>query len=186
MRFDQFIEQSGIAVSPVDSIDGFIVDVGLPSEWAPLDSVHGVRVWIWRCDPHITEFCANAVLTMHCIDAPLEAGEMFAMLSEQQAHMLSGSRIEQNELGAAKEGPGFTGTFAMIFASPFGPIGSVSRSRIITADRRTLVAQLTITAMQDSPVDRTNIWLSVTPGASGDSVSRYCNEGSFRASSDGH
>ncbi|BBN48955.1 hypothetical protein MOKP45_37130 [Mycobacterium avium subsp. hominissuis] len=42
-----------------------------------------------------------------------------------------------------------------------GAIESVSRSRIITAEEETLIAQLTMTVLRDSPVERANIWLAV-------------------------
>lgn len=43
-----------------------------------------------------------------------------------------------------------------------GAIESVSRSRIITAEEETLIAQLTMTVLRDSPVERANIWLSTS------------------------
>ena len=46
-----------------------------------------------------------------------------------------------------------------------GTIDSASQTRIITAGQETLIAQLTVTALHDSPVDRAHIWLTVRPGA---------------------
>ena len=44
-------------------------------------------------------------------------------------------------------------------------IGSLSLSRIVTTQRQTLIAQLTVTALLDSPVDWDSIWFYLKPGA---------------------
>jgi len=41
----------------------------------------------------------------------------------------------------------------------------VTRTRIITGPGETLIAQLTLTALHDSPVDWTSIQMSVMPAA---------------------
>lgn len=53
----------------------------------------------------------------------------------------------------------------MQIAHELGTIDSVSRSRIITEGQETLIAQLTMTALHESPVKQANIWLSVRMGA---------------------
>lgn len=171
MRFDEFVEKYGIAVSPFDRFVGFAVEVGVPPGWEPFDSTPGMRVWVCRSDPRIEEFCANAVLTMHRVEAALDAGEVFTMLVEQQLQSVPGCHELHRELTVATEGAGSVGALAMQIAQKLGTIDSVSRSRIITAERDTLIAQLTVTALHDSPMDRANIWLSVRMGGAAGPVS---------------
>ncbi|MDD7814689.1 LpqN/LpqT family lipoprotein [Mycobacterium sp. CSUR Q5927] len=161
MRFDEFVALNGVALSPVDRFDGFAVDVGVPPDWEPFDSAAGIGVWICRSDPRIDQFCANAVLTLHHVEAPLDAADVFAMLSEQQLQSVPGCRELHRELATATEGPGVTGVLTMQINHELGVLDSVSRSRIITTEQETLIAQLTVTALHDSPVDRENIWLAV-------------------------
>jgi hypothetical protein len=171
MRFDEFVEGHGVAVSPVDEFAGFVVEVGIPEDWDPFDSAPGMRVWIWRSDPRIHEFCANAVLTMHRVEAVLDPGDVFAMLVDQQLQSVPGSHEVHRELAAATEGVGVVGAIAMHITRELGTIASESRSRIITAEQETLIAQLTVTALHDSPVDRADVWLTVRRGASAGLVS---------------
>jgi hypothetical protein len=49
----------------------------------------------------------------------------------------------------------------MSIESQFGTIDSISRTRIITGAEETLIAQLTLTALHDSPVNWDNIHLRV-------------------------
>lgn len=161
MRFDEFVEKRGVAVFPVDRFAGFVVEVGVPTDWDLFDSALGMQVWVCVDDPRIDEFCANAVLTMHRVEAALEAGEVFAMLAEQQRQTVPGSQELHRELAAAAEGAGIAGALFMQIIGELGTIASVSRSRIITTEQETLIAQLTVTALHDSPVDRATIWLSV-------------------------
>lgn len=163
MRFDEFIAGNGVAVSAVDRFDGFAVDVGVPPDWDPFDSAPGIGVWVCRGDPRIGQFCPNAVLTLNHVEVPLDAAGVFAMLSEQQLQSVPGSRERYRELAAATGGPGVTGVLAMQISHELGILDSVSRSRIITIEQETLVAQLTVTALHTSPVDRENIWLAVRP-----------------------
>lgn len=165
MRFDEYLEEHGVAVSPVDRFAGLVVRVGVPRGWEPFDSAVGARVWVCRTDPRIDVFGANAVLTMHRVEAPLDAGEVFAMLSEQQSQSVPGCRELQREFAPAADSLGFRGLLALEIASELGRIDSVSRSRIIAAAEGTLIAQLTVTALQDSPVEQTPIRLSVHKGA---------------------
>lgn len=165
MRFDEFLAQNGIAAFPVDRFDGFTVDVGVAPDWEPFDSAVGIGVWVCRSDPYSDKFCANAVLTLHHVDDSLDAGDVFAMLSEQQVRLIPGCRELNRELAAATEGAGIAGILTMQINHQLGTIDSISRSRIITTERATLIAQLTLTVLHDSPVDRENIWLSVRLGA---------------------
>lgn len=165
MRFDEFLKKHGTRFSPVDRFAGFLVEVGLPPGWEPFESAVGVRVWVCRTDPQITVFCANAVLTMHRVEAPIDAGEVFAMLVEQQLQSVPGSRERHRELAAAAEGRGVVGALATEISHELGAIESVSRSRIVPAEREILIAQLTVTALKNSPVERAGVWLSVRTGA---------------------
>lgn len=165
LRFDEFVERAGISVSPVDRFSGCVVEVGAPPGWELLDSAVGVRVWVCRTDPRIDEFCANAVLTMHRVEALLDAREALTMLVEQQLESVPGCHELHREIAAATEGAGVVGALAMQITHELGTIESVSRSRIITTEQETLIAQLTVTALHDSPVDRANVWLTVRAGA---------------------
>ncbi len=174
MLFDQYVRTRNIGISPVDHFDGLTTEVGLPPEWEPFESSPGMQVWFWRRDPRITEFGANAVLTMHLLDEALDAVEVFAMLCEQQVQMVPGALELHRESAVASEGPGIAGSLAMNTESQFGVIGSVSLSRIITTERQTLIGQLTITALRDSPVEWEKIWLYVKPDvAAGSNSSGY-------------
>jgi hypothetical protein len=165
MRFDEFVENYAVPVSPVDRFAGLVVKVGVPPGWEPFDSAPGVHVWFCRNDPRIDDFCANAVLTMHRVDAVLDAGEVFTMLVEQQLQSTPSCYELHRELAAATDGPGVVGALAMHVAHDRGTIDSRSRSRIITTEREVLIAQLTVTALGDSPVARANVWLTVRTGA---------------------
>lgn len=165
MRFQDFLQENGFAASPVERFDGFVVEVGAASGWNPFDSGLGLRVWVCRNDPLINDFCANAVLTMHCVDAVLDAREVFSMLAEQQAHMVPGCHQLLCEWAAATEGAGVVGTLILDMPQTCGLIISESQSRIIATDRETLIAQLTVTALHNSPVNRSDVWLTVTKGA---------------------
>jgi len=171
MRFDEFVEAHAVVVSPVDEFAGFVVEVGIPADWTPFDSAPGMRVWIWRTDPHIHEFCANAVLTLHRVEAVLDPGEVFAMLVAQQLQSVPGSHELHRELASATDGVGMVGALAMHITRELGTIDSESRSRIITAEQETLIAQMTVTALDDSPVNRADVWLTVRRGASAGPVS---------------
>ena len=165
MRFDDYARARNIGIGPVDHVNGVVVEVGLPPEWEPFNSSPGMQVWFWRGDPRIAEFGANAVLTMNIAEEPLDPFEVFAMLCEQQVGMVPGAVELHRESAAASEGPGIAGSLAMNIDSQFGTIGSVSLSRITATTRGTLIAQLTITALGDSPVNWESIWLYVKPCA---------------------
>jgi hypothetical protein len=159
------VEEHGLAVSPVDRFAGFFVEVGVPPGWEPFDSAIGVRVWACRDDPFIDEFCANAVLTMHRVEAPLDPADVFTMLAEQQLQSAPRCRELRRELGPAGESVGVQGLLTMQITHERRAIDSASQSRIIPAGQETMIAQLTVTALRDSPVDRAHIWLTVRPGA---------------------
>ncbi|BBZ75761.1 hypothetical protein MANY_10980 [Mycolicibacterium anyangense] len=84
MRFDEFVGDHAISVIPVDRHIGCEVRVELPLGWEPFDEAPGVAVWVCRSDPFAKEFCANAVLTMHRVEAALDCAQVFTMLAEQQ------------------------------------------------------------------------------------------------------
>ena len=115
-------------------------------------------------EPRIKDFGANAVLTMHVMESVLDGATVFSALCEQQLHMLSGGRELKRELSTATEGPGYTGLFVTQLTADVGTVDSVARSRIVTTDSETLIAQLTVTALHDSPVDWSAIWLTVETG----------------------
>jgi hypothetical protein len=75
------------------------------------------------------------------------------------------------DLAAATERAGVAGALAMQITHELGTIDSVSRTRIITTEQETLIAQLTVTALHDSPVDRSNVWLTVRMDAAAGPVS---------------
>lgn len=164
MRFDEFLDVRGIVASPVDRFSGFVVEVGVPGGWEPFDSGVGARVWVWRDDPCVDVFCANAVLTMHRVAAPLIPAEVFAMLVEQQlATVASTSELHRN-IAPANEGAGVLGTLEMRITHELGTINSSSQSRIIMTEQETLIAQLTVTALDHSPVHRALLWLTIRTG----------------------
>ncbi|WP_343577725.1 LpqN/LpqT family lipoprotein [Mycobacterium sp.] len=177
MRFDEFVKEHGFAVLPVDRFAGLVVEVGVPPGWEPFDSALGVRVWVCRNDRCLSEFCANAVLTMHRVQARLDPAAVFAMLADQQLQSVPTSRELRRELAVATEGAGLVGALAMQITHELGAIDSVSQSRIISAAQDTLIAQLTVTALHDSPVDRADVWLTVRPGAAAGAASA----GDYRA-----
>lgn len=74
----------------------------------------------------------------------MDAGEVFAMLVEQQLQSVPGSRELRREFGAGAEGAGAKGLLATQVPQDVGLIDSVSRSQIMTAERHTLIAQLTV------------------------------------------
>lgn len=165
MRFDEFMRESGVGVHPVDVFPGLVLDVGAGSGWESLNSAVGIRVWICRTDPFIDEFCANAVLTMHRVEAVLHPNEAFEMLVDQQVLGVPGCREVHRGLMAATEGPGVVGGLATSITHERGTVDGLSRSRIVTTEQETLIAQLTVTTLRDSPVERDGVWLTVQAAA---------------------
>jgi len=168
VRFDEFVKKCGASVSPVDRFPGLLVEVGVPPGWEPLESATGLRVWFYRDDPRITEFGANAVLTMHRVEALLDAGEVFATLSEQQLQSVPGVRGTRRELVAATEGTGVVGLLVIEISNEIGTMKSLSRTRILNQNGETLIAQLTTTALCESLVEQDGVWLTVRKDAAVD------------------
>lgn len=164
MRFGEFVLEHELVVAPVERFAGLIVEVGMSPGWEPFDSAAGTHLWICRSDPRADEFCANAVLTMHAVKALLDPAQVFAMLVEQQMESVPNCRELGRALTASTEGPGAAGVLTIEIDDPLGTIGSVSRSRIITSGEETLIAQLTVTTLAASPVDRARVWLTVRAG----------------------
>lgn len=171
MRFDEFTAEHDIPVVPVDQFDGFDVAVGVPPDWVALDTVVGMGIWVSGVDAGSGKFCANAVLTMNRIDAPLDAVEVFTMLCEQQLQSVPGSHGLHREVAAAPDGHGVLGLLSMCIDHELVVLDSMSLSRIIPVDQQTLIAQLTVTELHDEPMDWDHIRLSVraAPTASPDS-----------------
>ena len=165
MRFDEFVARHGVVMVPVDRFAGLVAEVGVPAGWELVISDVGVRVWVCGDERPVGEFVANAVLTMHRVEAVLDPGEVFAMLVDQQVHSVPGCQEKHRQLAQASQGPGVVGVLALQITGELGSIDSMTRTRIITADQQTLIAQLTLTALQDSAVDPAGIWLSVRAGA---------------------
>jgi hypothetical protein len=165
LRFDHYLQESGVVARPVDVFPGLVVDVGARPGWEAWNSSVGVRVWICRTDPFIDEFCANAVLTMHRVAAVLNPAEVFGMLVDQQVLGVPGCRAVQQGQLAATEGPGVVGSLAMEITRERGTIDGLSTTRIVTTEQETLIAQLTVMALRDSPVDRDGVWLTVRAAA---------------------
>jgi hypothetical protein len=130
-----------------------------------LGELPGKRMWGWTADPFIKRFGANAVLSMSRVGASLDPTEVFGMLCEWQINMVEGTRERGRAVAAATDGPGIVGQlFLEIPTEDYGLIGSASRTRIIPAGPETLIAQLTVTALVDSPVDFADTGLTVAPG----------------------
>lgn len=165
LRLDEFLGNHDILMSVVEQFPEYAVDVALPPDWEPFHSPPDARVCIWRGDPDRERFCANVVLTMNQIEAVLDPAEVFPMLCEWQLHMVPGTQETSRDLSDATEGPGIVGTLALRIPSDHGLLDSESVTRILTTPQRTLIAQLTLTALLESPVDRNNIGLAVTHDA---------------------
>jgi hypothetical protein len=168
VRFDQYVAERGIVVTPTDEFDGYSVTVGLPPDWALFDrgflgELAGKRVWGWPADPCAERFGANAVLSVSRVRASLDPTEVFTMLSEWQTHMVEGTRERSRAVGPATDGPGVVGMLFMEIATDeYGVVGSASRTRIVLAGSDTLIAQLTVTALIASPVDFADMGLTVS------------------------
>lgn len=186
MRFGEFAQQRNLAIIPVDQFDGFVVEVGVPQGWYPLHSATGMRIWACRSDPRIDIFCANAVLTTHRVGTKLDAGEVFATLAEQQLESVQGAQEQRRTLIAATEGPGVVGVLTMQINDKLGTIDSFTRTRIITNDNETMIAQLTVTALQDSPANRAKIWLAVRPRGEASPTAPSPHSGSTRTDAGGY
>ena len=163
MRFDEYLHQHGMAAIPVDRFDGFEVSVEGPHDWEAVEDQRGLRIWVWRNDPYLNQFCANAVLTMHRVPDALDPAEVFVMLSDEQVRLVPGCHERQRTSAPADDGIGIRGLLSSQFDSEFGIIDSLCRTRILADNQQTLIAQLTLTALHDSPVDWADIQMSVMP-----------------------
>ena len=161
MRFDEYLRHIGIVAIPVDSFDGFEVDVEGPAGWEAVESQPGMRIWIWPEDPYRQQFCGNAVLTMHRVPVSLDPADVFEMLCDEQVQLVGGGHERYRAGQLAEDGIGIRGMLSVQFDSEFGAIGSASQTRIITAAQETLIAQLTVTALLGSPANVANVRLTV-------------------------
>jgi len=161
MRFDDFVRENKVPVTPVDQFTGLVVEVGAASDWEPFDSAPGFRAWLGPSDSRSETFCANAVLTMHTVHSALNADDAFSMLSEQQASTVPACREVHREVAVSTEGAGIVGRLVLEIAHQLGTIESVSTSRIIVTEQQTQIAQLTVTTLGASPADKSGIWLTV-------------------------
>ena len=170
MRFEEFLGAHDLVASPVDRFGGFVIEVGMPPSWLPFETALGLRVWVWRNDPRLTDFGANAVLTMHRVGASLEEGEVFAMLADQQVQSVPNCLEMRRSFAIATEGAGVVGLLELEIMGDAGVIDSVSRSRIVATRQETWIAQLTVTALHESRGDREGVWMTVREGEAADLV----------------
>ena len=56
------------SAAPAD--DGIGIQGQGPHDWEAVEDPPGLRIWVWREDPYLQQFCANAVLTMHRVCRP--------------------------------------------------------------------------------------------------------------------
>jgi hypothetical protein len=162
-RFDEFVRANNIQQAAVDQFDEYRVDIELPADWEPFDSAPGTRTYIWRADPFIQQFCANVVLTMTRLETVLDPAEVFSMLCEGQLHTLPGSHETLRDVGEANDAGGVSGILAMQVDTGRGLVDSISLTHVVNNSEQTLIAQLTFTALRDSPVDCDHIRLIVKP-----------------------
>lgn len=85
------------------------------------------------------------------------------MLCDSNAHIYPDVHEYTREVEEATEGPGILGRFGMLVNADIGVLASESLTRVIADNRFTSIAQLTLTSLADSPVDRAHIRLAVTP-----------------------
>lgn len=163
MLFDDFVQSNRLSVTSVDRFDGHTVTVTMPPDWEAIESPPDSQVWIWQADPLRGRFCANLVLTQSRIDAALDPAGVFAMLCDSTARIFTGIHEYTREVEEAAEGPGILGRFGMLINAESGVLASESLTRVISENHTTLIAQLTLTCLADSPVDRPYIRLAVTP-----------------------
>lgn len=164
MRFDEFVKQQHIDVLSVEGFEGFSVGVELPPDWAQVEAVDGLRVWVGANEPRSGEFCPNAVLNLYRVESLVEPGDLFSMLCEQQSQSVPGCRESYRDLAVAAEGPGVAGTLVLQIAHELGTIDSATRTRIVATEQETLIAQLTITALHDSTQRSPQFGLAIVVG----------------------
>lgn len=166
MRLDEYLHQHEILAIPVEKFDGFEVEVEGPQDWEAVESQPGMRIWIWPDDPCRPQFCANAVLTMHRVPARIDSDEVFEMLCDEQVQLVPRCHERYRASQPADNGMGINGMLSSQFDSEFGAIASASQTRIIPLAQETLIAQLTLTALLESPANWADVRLVVTPTGS--------------------
>ena len=166
MRFQEFVADHHIQVLPADRFVGFTVDVELPPQWEQVDAPSGLRVWVWTDDPRKEVFCANAVLNLYRVQASVDSGALFSTICEQELQSVPNCRELYRNVSAATEGPGVAGTLVLQIDHGVGTIDSATRSRIISTEQETLIAELTISALHDSIPEEPQFVLSVIPNNS--------------------
>ena len=166
IRFDEYITANNVIVAAVDRFDDYTATVALPPDWEPITSAPATRAWVWRADPFRTRFCASVVLTHTLLEATPDPAETFTMLCAWNANLFPATYEYIREVEAANDGPGLLGRFAMLMNADVGVVTIESLTRIITTQQHTLIAQLTLTALAESPIDRPQIRLTMTPAQS--------------------
>ena len=167
MRFDEYLAANNISAVAVEGFDGYAVNVAVPLDWDPVDT-GSIPVWVWREDPAKAVFCATLVLTQSRVAADLDPAEVFDMLCAWTIDSFPTTYEFSREIDQAGDGPGIMGRFGMLIHCDIGVVSSESLTRIIRTEDHTLITQLTLTAMADSPVDRARIFLAVRPDAPAD------------------
>ena len=166
MRFEEFLDEHALAAIPADHFAGYLVEVGVPTGWGPLVSAIGLRVWVRQGVAGDDAFCENAVLTMHRVEASLNAGDVFDMLANQQVLSVPGGHEMQRDSTPATDGPGIVAVQTVQITGELGTIESASRTRIVSTAKETLIAQLTVTARSHSRADRGGPWLTLRSAGS--------------------
>lgn len=163
VRFDEFVQNNGIPFAAVEQFDGYLVEVVLPPDWEPVHAPSGLLTWVWRNDPCNKRFCANAVLTMARAEADLDPTEVFTMLCEYQVQMLPGIHEMHRDAAVEHEGPGLMGALELLINTDLGVLECVVLARVIASGGHTLIAQLTLTALPESSVPRSQIGFGMFP-----------------------
>ena len=181
MQFDDYLSQHHIAMQPAERFAGYATDVLLPPDWEPYGAAPGIRVWLWRDDPRLAQFGANAVLNLYRVQAPehpaaLDLPALFATLCAQQRQSVPGNRELGRDLTEAPEGLGAAGTLILQIDHEVGTLDSATQTRIVPTDHGALIAQLTVTALHDSPVDWPHIVLTVAVDHAPDTVGFHGGE----------
>ena len=168
MRFDEYLAAANLSAVAVDRFDGYAVNVAVPMDWDPVDTGPGAPLWVWRADPSRAVFGANLVLTQSRVAAVIDPAEVFDMLCTWSVDSFPTTHEFSREVALAAEGPGILGRFGMLIHCDIGVVSSESLTRIIRTEDSTLITQLTLTALADSPVERERILLSVRPDTAAD------------------
>ena len=177
MRFEDFLDEHALVAIPANHFAGFLVEVGVPPGWEPFVAAVGLRVWVRPGEAGDDAFCENAVLTMHCVEASLNASDVFDMLADQQVLSVPGGHELHRDSAPATDGPGVVAAQTVRITGELGIIGSSSQTRIVSTAKETLIAQLTVTARSHSRADRGGPWLTLRSAGGEDSKSAYHHGG---------